>query len=267
MAFCKKPRRLRHKVLLRYSVCVLLLLASWPSVGIDPPVLTLVSGDRVSGFYHSPEQEGLIDELLGAALMRVGYELRVITVPIERSLKLSGAGIADGELLRTTAIEKYSPNLLKVPEVLIASEFVVFSREAIDLSAGWQALSGASVGIVIGMKIIEENIPKNALVTKVKDESQLFTLLIKKRVDYVVFVRDLGTFYLFKNNIKGLVVNEIPLVKVPAYVYLHAKHAALVPRLARALQEMKRDGSFDVLVEDHSRSISLDRAGGVLDIK
>lgn len=238
-----------------YMTCVLLLVSSLSLAASDEPVLTLVTGDMETGFYHSPEQTGLIDDLLGLALKRIGYGLRVLTVPTERSLKMTAAGYADGEMLRTTAIEPHFPTLLRVPEKLVDGEFVVFSHEPIDLSQGWQALAGKSVGIVIGMKLIENNVPANAYITKVKDEKLLFTLLKRKRIDYAVFVRDMGQYYLHKNNIKGLLVTKMHLDKVPAYTYLHPKHAALVPRLANALKEMKQDGSFQMLVEKHLRSI------------
>lgn len=267
MSANKKQGSRFYKGFLQYLSCILLLITGLPVVASDEPVLTLVTGDMVPGLYHSPEQTGLVDELLETALKRMGYGLRVLTVPTERSLKMSASGIADGELLRTAAIEEYFPNLLQVPEALIESEFVVYSHEAIDVTEGWQALSGKSVGIVIGMKIIEQKVPKDARVTKVKNETQLFTLLAKKRIDYAIFVRDLGGYYLYENNIKGLVASELYLDSVPAYVYLHPKHAALVPRLAKELKGMKQDGSFKRLIDEHVQSIDNIRAGKASDLK
>ena len=234
-----------------YLVGFLLLIYSLSLTASNEPVLTLVTGDMGTGLYHSPEQTGLVDELLELALERMGYRLRVLAVPTERSLKMAAAGYADGELLRTVAIEAYFPSLLQVPEVLVEGEFVVYSHEPIDLSEGWQGLSGKSVGIIIGMKIIENNMPARANITKVKDEKLLFTLLKRKRIDYAVFLKDIGQYYLHKNNIKGLLVNTMHLDKVPAYTYLHPKHAALVPRLANTLKAMKEDGSFEMLVKKH----------------
>jgi len=242
----------------QYPACVLLLISGFSVTASDKPVLTLVTGDMLAGLYHSPEQTGLVDELLEQALQRMGYGLRILTVPGERSLKMAEAGLADGELLRTPTIEKYFPTLLQVPETLVEGEFVIFSHEAIDLKEGWQSLSGKSVGIVIGMKIIENNVPASALITNVKNEEQLFTLLLRKRIDHAVFVRDIGQYYLYKNNIKGLVASAMPLDSVPAYVYLHPKHAALVPRLASALQAMKQDGSYQKLVDQHLQAINIE---------
>jgi len=239
----------------QHAACSLLLIGSMVVTAADKPLLTLVTGDMVAGLYHSPEQTGLVDELLEQALERVGYSLRVLTVPTERSLKMSASGLADGELLRTRAIEQYFPTLLRVPELLVMSEFVVFSRDAVDLKNSWQSLAGKSVGVIFGMKIIENKVPASALVTKVKNEKQLFTLLQKKRIDYAVFVKDIGRYYLHKNNIKGLVVSDLSLESVPGYVYLHPKHAALVPRLSSALQAMKQEGSYQKLVDQHLQGI------------
>jgi len=240
----------------QYPACVLLLISSFSVTASDEPVLTLVTGDLVPGFYHSSEQTGLLDDIVEQALDRMGYGLRVLTVPTERSLKMTEAGIVDGDLIRTRAIEEYFPTLLQVPEVLLQSEFVVFSREAIDLKNGWQSLSGKSVGIIFGMKIIEKKVPASALVTKVKNEAQLFTLLLKKRIDYAVFIRDIGQYYLHENKIKGLVASDMSLERVPSYVYLHPKHAALVPGLASALLGMKKDGSYQKLVDQHMQAIN-----------
>jgi polar amino acid transport system substrate-binding protein len=234
-----------------YMTCVLLLVSSLSLAASDEPVLTFVTGDMETGFYHSPQQTGLIDDLLGLALKRMGYGLRILTVPTERSLKMTAAGYADGEMLRTTAIESHFPTLLRVPEKLVDGEFVVFSHKLVDLNEGWQSLAGKSVGIVIGMKMIENKMPASALVTKVKDKKLLFTLLKRKRIDHAVFIRDTGQFYLYKNNIKGVFVNTMPLDKVSGYAYLHPKHAALVPQLAKTLKGMKQDGSFEMLVKQH----------------
>ena len=253
--------------LLKYPIYFLWLMSSFCAGQTLPqPVLTLVTGDMVAGFYHSPEQTGFVDNVLAEALRRMGYGLKVLTVPTQRSLQMSATGLADGELLRTPAIEAGFPTLLRVPEPLITGEFVVFSREPFDVKDAWASLAGKSVGIIIGMEIIENKVPKNARVTRVKNETLLFSLLLKKRIDYAVFLKDVGLYHLNKSNIKGVVINVIPLETIPAYVYLNPKHAALVAPLTRALQEMKRDGTFQHMVEQHFQSLLRDHtAQGIND--
>ncbi|OUS14148.1 hypothetical protein A9Q89_01390 [Gammaproteobacteria bacterium 53_120_T64] len=247
--------------LFRCRVYLLCLMSGyWASQALAQPVLTLVTGDMVAGFYHSREQTGFVDDVLGEALRRVGYELKVLTVPTQRSLQMSASGLADGELLRSSAIEADFPTLLRVPVPLIEGEFVVFSREPIDLENAWESLAGKSLGIIIGMAIIENKVPKNARVTRVKNETQLFSMLLQKRIDYAIFMIDIGRYHLNKNNIKGVIINTLPLERVPAYVYLHPKHEVLVSRLTRALEDMKRDGSFQKIVDQHALFLNGDRS-------
>jgi polar amino acid transport system substrate-binding protein len=44
---------------------------------------------------------------------------------------------------------------------------------------------------------------------------------------------------------KGIVQLSPALKDVDMYLYLHKKHEALVPRLAKALRDMKADGTYN----------------------
>ena len=122
-----------YSVFLRNPI-YFLLLVSFHSITIFAGLtLNFVTGDITVGLYHTREKTGLVDEVLEVALQRIGYEFEVTIVPTERSLKMAEAGIADGELLITRAIENSFPSLLRVPESHVESEFVIFSREPIDL--------------------------------------------------------------------------------------------------------------------------------------
>lgn len=235
----------------------LVLLISLPAYAADKPVLTLVTSDVSNGFYHSKAQTGLLDQVLELALERMGYRLKVLTVPTQRSLKMAEAGLADGELVRTRAIEVSFPSLLRVPEPLLEGQFAIFANKSAELKASWAALAGQSVGIVIGMKIIENNVPEDARVIRVKNEEQLFLLLQRKRIDYAVYMRDPGKYYLHQNNIEGIVSSGMGQGQVYAYTYLHPKHGALVPKLAEALRGMKQDGSYQALLDQHTQLLSL----------
>ena len=57
------------------------------------------------------------------------------------------------------------------------------------------------------MKLIENNVPENTLITRVVGEEQLFSMLHKQRIDYAIFVRALGEYYLNKNNISGFFIS------------------------------------------------------------
>ena len=53
---------------------------------------------------------------------------------------------------------------------------------------------------------------------------------------------------------KGIRRLSPPLSELPIFGYLHRKHAGLVQPVTEALQEMKKDGTYDLIVKDIKKS-------------
>ena len=221
-------------------------------------ILTLSTADITSNYFHTDDYQGLVDKILKEALARIGYDFKVVTLPAERSLMMADSGVVDGELVRARAIEQRFPDLIRVPEAVVAIDFVVFSYKPIDLNNGWLAFKGKSVGLVMGMKIVEQSVPEEALVTRVKNSKQLFSLLKSRKVDYVVFSRDMGADFLRHNSIPGVSSSSTALSSVPGFTYFNKENAPLVPKLARTLREMKQDGSYQEIVATHIQRHNVD---------
>jgi len=229
-------------------------MCAFSSVSLAAPVITLSTTDVTSNYYHTAEMTGLADEVLTEALKRIGFELEVVVLPTERSLKMAKDGLVDGELMRTRAIEKEYPSLIRVPEPLVDVEFSVFSNTPIDLTDGWSSLAGKSIGLVIGMKLIEKNVPKDAQVSGVKSIEQLFSMLNKGKTDYAVMPRGIGQDFLQGNGLSHILISNQALVSVPAFTYLHLKHASLAPRLEEAIRKMKTSGEYKKILDRHKNS-------------
>ncbi|MBV1871920.1 MAG: transporter substrate-binding domain-containing protein [Gammaproteobacteria bacterium] len=237
-----------------YLVSLLALAGSMPPLNSNAnPLITLGVADVNAVLLHNAEQTGFVDEVLTVAFKHLGYQLHTELFPAERSLKMANAGLVDGDMFRVQHMEAQYPNLIRVPEAVIEMEIVVFSRKPIDLGKGWAALKGKSVGLLIGTKRVEENVPASATQTKVKSVQQLFALLNTKRADYVVFANMVGRHYLRSSGISGVLVSEQSLEKKPFFTYLHRKHSALAEKLAATLKIMKRDGSYQELAEKHRK--------------
>ena len=235
-----------------YLVSLLVLVGGMAPLNSHAnPLITLGIADVNAVLLHNTEQTGFVDEVLTVAFKRLGYRLHTELFPAERSLKMADAGLIDGDMLRVQHMEAQYPNLIRVPEAVIELELVVFSRKPIDLSKGWAALKGKSVGLIIGTKHVEENMPASATQTKVKSVQQLFALLNTKRADYVVFMNMIGRHYLRSSGISDVLVSEQSLDRKPLFAYLHRKHSILAEKLAATLKIMKRDGSYQELVEKH----------------
>lgn len=211
------------------------------------PTLTLATGAR-EPLVSSPAKPGFVEEVAREALRRVGHDLRVVPLPHERALVNANAGIEDGDLYRAAGFEKDFPNLAQVPESLVEQDFVAVARRPDVSVRGWDDLARYSVAYVTGNKILERHLEGFANVTSVRDNTLLFGLLATDRVDVVLINRWVG---LVAARQAGLAVRvqEPPLVRVPMYMYLHRKHATLIPPLAAALAQAKRDGTWQRLYD------------------
>ena len=128
-------------------------------------------------------------------------------------------------------------------------EFYVFSEHKVELKRGWIDLAGYSVAFINGWKILEQNVPAEAEVTKVKNPEQLFNLLSKKRSQIVVYEHWAGLRYIKQLQLQAVRPIQPVLAKRKMYMYLHKKHRALVPKISSALRGMKQDGTYNRLVE------------------
>ena len=211
------------------------------------PSLTLATGAR-EPLVSSPGQPGFVEEIAREALRRLDRELRVVPLPHERALLNANAGIEDGDLYRAAGFEKDFPNLVQVPEALIDQDFVAVARRPDVSVRSWSDLARYSVAYVTGNKILERKLEGFANVMSVRDNTLLFGLLATDRVDIVLINRWVG-LVTARNARLAVRVQEPPLVRVPMYIYLHRKQEALVPSLAAALADVRRDGTWQRLYD------------------
>jgi len=197
---------------------------------------------------NTPEQTGFMDIVTKEALSRIGIQLVTVHLPAERGLKNANAGIEDGEMSRIAGLEKVYPNLIRVPEKIMDWEFYAFSSKNITLNGNWESLESYSVAFINGWKILENNVPTNVLVTKVKNPDQLFGLMIKRRADVILYERWGGLKFIQEKKLVDVKILEPFLAKREMFIYLHKKHESIVPRLALALRDMKQDGSYEKIV-------------------
>jgi polar amino acid transport system substrate-binding protein len=211
----------------------------------NEPVLVLATGAR-EPMVSLPGKPGFVEEVAREAFRRAGYGLRVLPLPVERALQNANAGIEDGDLFRAAGFEKDYPNLVQVPQPLLEQDFVAMSRRAEVEVRGWPDLARYSVAYVTGNKILERQLQGVAQQTSVRDNAALFAMLAADRVDVVLINRWVG--YLAARQ-AGLAVRvqEPALLRVPMFIYLHRKHEALAPRLAKALADVRSDGTWQRL--------------------
>jgi len=223
----------------------MLLLAALAGAGPASATPRLVISTSVVAPYTTPERQGFLDRLVAAVFREVGVQAEILVYPAasERSLLNANEGIDDGQALRVAGLEKLYPNLIRVPEPVIMNDFVAMSVRHRFATPDWAALRPYAVTYIIGWKIFEANLPPEAPRTPVREAEQLFTLLAQDRADVALHERWQGLAQARRSGLQVRVM-EPPLVSTPMYMYLHRKHAHLVPQVAQALARLKQDGTY-----------------------
>lgn len=192
----------------------------------------------------TPQGDGPVDRVILEMFARIGLPARLVPMPYERSLVEASAGTIDGESSRLVGLERLYPGLVMVPESTYTQDFSAFAaRPGIRLDGGWESLAPYHVGYLIGWKVLEENVTGES-VTTVPDAKSLFAMLAHGRIDIAVYERISGAHLARDLGMTGIYALEPPLLSQKLYLYLNTKHEALVPALAKALRDMKADGTY-----------------------
>lgn len=224
---------------------LMVLLAALGGAGAAAAVPRLVISTGVVAPYTTPERQGFLDRLVAAVFREVGVQAEILVYPAasERSLLNANEGVDDGQALRVAGLEKLYPNLIRVPEPVIMNDFVAMSVRHRFATPDWAALKPYTVTYIIGWKVFEANVPPEAPRTPVRAAEQLFTLLARERADVALYERWQGLAQARRSGLQ-IHIMEPPLVSTPMYMYLHRKHAHLVPQVAQALVRLKQDGTY-----------------------
>ncbi len=230
-------------------VILLSIFFSHSTLSQQTIVLNTAFGSPVS----NESQTGFADQVVAEAFKRIGYQLETVRLPAERALINADRGIDDGDLVRVAGLQKKYPNLIQVPESVMTIDMVLFSKNKPSFVVkSWQSIASHSLAIISGWKIMEKNFGKlgdKVEIIKTDNAEQSFTLLAKDRVDFIAYSNWSGLGYLKAHNITNITLLEPPLASPEFYVYLHKKHKKIVPLLANAIREMKKDGSHQAIFD------------------
>jgi len=229
-----------------------LLAAADRARAADRPVLVI--NDTNEPPFTTPDGQGFLDAVAGEAFRRAGVQLRLVKLPAERGLINANAGIEDGDLTRIAGLEANYPNLVRVPEKLIDWEFAAFGKHA-SLPARWDTLRPRPVGHIRGWKIYEQKMADAPHVVTAENPVQLFQQLRRDRTEVALYERWQGLSLIRSQQWTDVHVLAPSLARREMYLYLHKRHAALVPKLAAALRAIKAEGLYDRLYREKVLSL------------
>jgi polar amino acid transport system substrate-binding protein len=218
---------------------LLLLLSSFSQA--DGGEFTVGTG--ASPPYHNDDLSGIIDRVLIEAFFRAGYQLKIETLPAERSIVSANHGTLDGDLFRVEGLSAHFPNLIQSGEPIFKSFYSAFSVKTIEGFTGLNSLSNYRIGIVRGHKILE-NHTEGMNRQLVNNATELFERLEIGSFD-IVLMNKMGAESVLKElNITSVNALEPPILTRNIHFYMHRSHEDVLAQIDQALRQMKQDGSY-----------------------
>jgi polar amino acid transport system substrate-binding protein len=173
-----------------------------------------------------------------AAARRAGVGVKVRALPSDRGMVLVNKGELDGAIGRTMLSARDFPNLVVVPEPVYLYAPTAYAYRKIDVSSGWQSLRGHTLCVRRGYSFTEKRsagVPQQRL----DNDASLLRMLKAGGCDVAVMGRTNKEVRAMQEHDPDLLQLLPPLEEVPLYLFLHKRHAALAPRLAEALRQVK----------------------------
>jgi polar amino acid transport system substrate-binding protein len=189
------------------------------------------------------------ETILKEAYHRIGIEIEGLSAPGGRALKMADEGMTDGLTNRIINIELKYRNLIRITPSIMKATIHVFSKDIAFTVSGWDSLTPYTIGIVRGIKTVE-NRTKGMRLFKVTLPSQLFDMLEKGRIDIIVLPTLIGFQTIRQGHYKGVKILNPILHQEDVYHYLHKKHESLVGPISRVLKEMKEQGEIKSMVDE-----------------
>ncbi|TXT39365.1 MAG: hypothetical protein FD135_2218 [Comamonadaceae bacterium] len=187
--------------------------------------------------------------ILSEAFRRLGIPMQITHYPMARYSALLDSGEIDGDPARIYDYGAAHPNLIRVEESIIDMGFVLYAAKPTIQLQSLENLRGTNWvveyqrGVLLCENKLKALVPEGQL-DSISSGEQGLRKLLAGRTDVYCDLETSMRRYLnspeFKDNMR--LHKVLHLATLPTYTYLHRKHAALAPRLAATLKQMKAEG-------------------------
>lgn len=243
-------KRITGQQMVGICILVVLLVAASPYPSAAAEKIVLVSSEDTKASFYGR----WLDLIYTEVFRRLGYEFQYDGYPGGRAPIMAEDGEVDGEIHRGLEYEKTTKNLLRVPEPSILITYMAYAVTPGIVLNGWDSLKNTSYTVEYrrGAKIPETALPAVIDAEKLSDittAEQGLKKLITGRIDiYIeqeaVALETLKELDATEFNTKSVYAAGI-MFTGESYVYLHKKHADLLPKIADTLKIMKQEGVIE----------------------
>lgn len=191
--------------------------------------------------------------VLTEAFRRAGIGMAFARLPLSRSAEAANGGEVDGDLNRIALVaEKYS-NLMLVPVPINRVDVAIYGASASLQNKSRDEIRKLSVVIQRGIFVLGKY-SQGMRVTDTSTVDSAMEMLLNGRGDVLMLTYADAELWLARNRVAraGASAPYADVVRwpyawasEPLYLLLNRRHAALVPRLAQALLDMRKEGVIE----------------------
>ena len=170
------------------------------------------------------------------AYRKIGYEIEILKIPADRSLKesLENEGI-DGELFRSNLIEDKLQGLIRVPVPLFNLRCIPYAKDKNINIKNLEDLKKYTFVTIAGHVAIEDKI-SNIEHKSVTQAEQAIKMVNEDHVQVALIIDVLAVNAIKDNNFDISAVGP-PIIESQLFHYINEKHKTLLPKLTEALGE------------------------------
>ena len=242
-------QRTRQQMVSLWIIAALIAVAlPYPSEAAEKIVL-VSSQDTKLTFYGR-----WLNLIYTEAFRRLGYEFQYIGYPGARAPLMAERGKVDGEIHRAASYAKVAQNLLKLEEPSFSVIVAAYAVKPGIVMDGWESLKNTNYKVEYrrGSKVAQKALPavvRPENLSTITTVEQGLNKLISGRTD--IFVEQEPVVAetlrkLEKGNFASPIVYQAGIMWTgDSHVYLHKKHASLLPKIAEVLKAMKQEGAVE----------------------
>lgn len=235
----------KFNALCKLSLCVALIVFSGCKKPVEDsrePVLETPrkSTERKLTFTTASDAQAVqpIVDKIKLAYKKIGYEIDILKVPADRSLKesLENNNI-DGELLRSKLIEEQLKGLIRIPVPLLNLRCVPFAVEDNIQINSKEDLKKYSFVTIAGHVAIENFTAGIDHQTVIRGE-QAIKMVVEGHVQIALMLDTIALSEIKKNNYKQVRAVGPPMIKSQLFHFINERHKSILPELTKAFEEI-----------------------------
>ena len=229
-----------------------LLLAALATLGAAE--LRIGTAANYPPFEYVDEQNkitGFDMDLVAELAKRAGFEYKIVNMSFDGLIPALKTGKIDAVASAMSATDDRRKSV-DFTQAYYATENIYLRAKGNDAIASKDALNGKRVGVQQGtVQEIAANAIAGAKVVPAEDPVPLIMGLKKGKIDAVVLDSSIGYGFLKKNPELEEFYKENDGSEGFSMAFDKGKQADLIAKINAALEEMKKDGSYDKLLEKY----------------